>query len=172
MSRCSEIRDLLLEASPQELAGRDDSSVARHVAECPACGKVAALLLEETAALDRALAFQGPPDVDAILDAALGTHGHTGSEDSAAATGDPATRTLTGAGARVLPFPSWTRWTVLAAAAVATILFLQAAPDAGSPGRLASRLSETPPLVESAPNHNVAVMETANPDITVLWFFQ
>ena len=149
MTECRDIRVLLFEADPEELAGTADSALARHVAGCASCGELARTILEETAALDRYL-NEAPrvSDVDAILVAA----GHPGSA--------PTT---------VIRFPRWRRWSALAAAAAITGLLLLR-PDAPQPGSPLV-LPDTPPLVEAAPDQNVAVMSTADPDITVLWFF-
>lgn len=69
----------------------------------------------------------------------------------------------------ILPLRNWRRWAgMAAAAAVAGLFFLN--PDTPTPTPL-PRVAQTPPLVEDAPNQNVAVLETANPEITVLWFF-
>lgn len=152
MNACRDLRARLLEADPRELAGLGPSEVADHVRTCAACGAVAGAILEETAALGRFLAEAGqPPDVEAILTSA----------------GVP--RSEPGAAARVFSFPSWRRWSALAAAAAVVGLLLL---PADAPVEVADIPPlEGRPLVEVPPDRNVAVLPTANPDITVLWFF-
>ena len=144
MMNCLDVRSLLLEAEPEELEGKGSTPLAEHVRTCRACGALAGRILEETAALDGFLGQVGSgPDADAIL---------AGAQE-----------------AKVIPFPAWRRWSaVAAAAAVAGLFFLrEEAPmqivDTNTFGER--------PLVEAAPDQNVAVLATANPDITVLWFF-
>ena len=146
MMSCPDIRALLLEAEPEELAGEGSSQVAEHVRSCPACAAIGRRILEENAELDTFLAqVPSAPNVDAIL------------------KGAEAPR------AKVIPFPAWRRWSaVAAAAAVAGLFFLQG----DAPMQIIDTINfEGAPLVEAAPDQNVAVLATANPDITVLWFF-
>ena len=144
MMNCLDTRSLLLEAEPEELAGEGPTPLATHVRNCSACGALAGRILEETAALDGFLAQAAPaPDVDAILKRAQE--------------------------AKVIAFPAWRRWSaVAAAAAVAGLFFLRG--DAPMQIADTNTFGERP-LVEAAPDQNVAVLATANPDITVLWFF-
>ena len=146
MTSCVDVRALLLEAELEELAGQGPSKVADHVRTCAACGAIASRILEETAELDSILARAlSAPDVDAIL-----------------ATADAPER-------KVITFPTWRRWSALAAAAaVAGLFFFRA--DAPMQVASTNTFMEAP-LVEAAPAQNVAVLGTANPDITVLWFF-
>ena len=152
MTNCLDIRVLLLEAEPEQLAGEGRSPVAQHVRSCEVCGALAGTILEETAALDRFLA-QGPsaPNVDAILSGAAAPGGGSGAESN------------------VVPFPAWRRWAALAAAAaVAGMFFVRG----DAPMQITNvTVFEGAPLVEASPDQNVAVLATANPDITVLWFF-
>lgn len=152
MNSCRDMRVLLLEADLDELAGDGSSPVAEHVRACAGCRDIAGRIVEETRGLDSYLSRgASAPDVDAIL-------GAVGVGD--AATDPPP---------RVLPFTPWRRWTALAAAAAVAGLFFLRADDA--PQVVGPVAFQTPPLVEAAPDRNVAVMPTANPDITVLWFF-
>ena len=149
MSLCAEIRELMLEAEPRALSGEGDDAVAHHLRNCPACAELGRRILDDAEDLRTFLGgWRETPDVDAILEAA----GHF---DKAPAT--------------VLSFPRWRTWAVAAAAAVVAGLLLipGEAPLVESP----RRAPPTPPLVEVAPGQNVAVMATANPDITVLWFY-
>ena len=152
MSQCRDIRALLLEADPEELAGAGPSQVAEHIRTCDACRSVADGILAETAALEEHLAYlPSAPDVDAIL--------------MAAGVGEPTPDARAG----VIRFRSWRKWSALAAAAVvAGLFFLPGDRPLQLPGTLTVG---PPPLVVAAPDQNVAVLPTANPDITVLWFF-
>ena len=53
---CDEALDRMLEADPAELRGEAETGLARHIAGCHRCRAVAAAMLEETAAVDDALA--------------------------------------------------------------------------------------------------------------------
>ena len=152
MNGCPDVRALMLEAEPEALAGRGGDAVAVHLRSCAACAAQARRILEDTEELNRFLAEEpAAPDVEGLLRRAL---------DSPAARRDPG----------VVRFPSWRRWSALAAAAAVTGLLLF---RGDPPLQVAvTSLPHTPPLVESAPTQNVAVMATANPDITVLWFYQ
>jgi predicted anti-sigma-YlaC factor YlaD len=146
MMDCAGVRPLLLEAEPEDLAGVGSSHVAAHVRTCGACGAVAARILDETARLDGFLArAPAAPDVDALVTRAQRRE------------------------KKVIPFPTWKRWSaVAAAAAVAGLLFLRRDVPLQAFDR---HTFDEAPLVEAAPDQNVAVLATANPDITVLWFF-
>lgn len=68
--------------------------------------------------------------------------------------------------------PRWTRWTALAAAAVvATLLLVRSDELPPGPSIVSPLEAATPPTVESA-SEDVAVIETDNPDITVVWFIR
>jgi len=153
MTACERMRPLLLDAEPDALRGEGTSDVAVHVRACPACAARARTILDETQALDRFLGRAADAlDVDEVLRAA----GHPAA--------DPAPAT-------VVAFPSWRRWVPLvAAAAVAGLLLFRGDPSLPPPPPT-PQLSATPPVVEAAPDRNVAVLATANPDITVVWFF-
>lgn len=158
MMACRTVRTLLLDAEAEALRGEGASEAAEHVRTCPACAARAGIVLAETAAIDRFLSVAAPPlDVDAVLSAA----GHR--------MGGGAT---TGHSSRAVPFPSWRRWVPLAAAAaVAGLLLLRDDPGLPPSSSASPAISPAPPLVEKAAHQNVAVLATANPEITVVWFF-
>ena len=150
MISCADFRSLLLEAGPLELDGVGPSPVAAHVRVCDSCRGLAARVRAETAALDAYLTHDPPAlDVDTILIRAA-------------------------AGARPkapIPLRVPRRWTALAvAAAIAALLLL---PGERLPPETPLRPVQTVqlPTVEASAEHTVAVLETSNPDITVLWFF-
>lgn len=171
---CETALEQMLEAGPAALRGEDGGELARHVAECPRCARIAATLLRETGAVDRALdEWARATPADAAADVAL-----------AAAREDPGAGVVPlrhdrGLGAVEVPGAhqwSWTRkaWVPLAAAAaLAGVLFLGRDQGPGaSPSRAAGppvepRVSVTPPSDRSA-----AIMETGNPDITIVWLYQ
>lgn len=161
---CRSMLPLLLEAEPDELRGRGASDVATHVRACPACAARARRVLEAESALDGYLgAARGKLGVDAVL-AAVDVAAPAAAPGAPRSAGSPSSL---GSGVRV---PAWGRWGGLAAAAaVAALLLLPGREPPALP--VVARTEAPPPLVESAEGRTVAVMATADPDITVLWFF-
>lgn len=194
---CEEWLDRILEADPKELRGKASTELARHIDGCPRCGPVAATILRELDAVDAALAryAEGRPlhatdpaadhdagdrgrvdphvAADAATDAALAAVRGTGRPAGAGAPTAPPRRTLT---------TRWTRaaWIPLAAAAAlaAVMLLGRDDPFAGTgpgpaPGERAiaadldPRVSVNPPTDRAA-----AIMETGNPDITIVWLYE
>ena len=161
MSECTRPLEPLLEADPDELRGVGESKTAEHVRSCARCAAAAERVLRHNAALDAALA-QSPdaPDVDALLRRAR------------LQIDEPmrGPRDTTPDGARARAWRRWRRWApVAAAAALAALLLIgDREPELiGTPGAPRTAVA---PLVES-PDQNVAVIQTDNPDITVLWFY-
>lgn len=155
MSACAPFRELLLEAEAAELRGEGESPLACHVRACLSCARAAALVLEETSRLDALLAEAPPLDVDALL-ARAGVR-------SGGAAAAPLTRR----------FPGRRLWVpTAAAAALAALLVWQAAEVQTPPVSVTVAVDRsTLPLVEPAPGQDVAVMQTDDPDITVVWLF-
>jgi len=147
--------EALLEAGAAELRGVGTSAVARHVRACDRCAARAREILTATEELDGALSrFAGAePDVKVILRRA----GHAG----------PVSLAVGGLRRR------W-RWVTLAAAAVAAGVLL------GPPGRRPAPTPAPPPAAEAATlpavvapaSGSVAVIATADPKLTVVWFFR
>ncbi|HSW30534.1 MAG TPA: hypothetical protein VLH75_13695 [Longimicrobiales bacterium] len=158
MNTCPDIRDLLLEATPAELRGEGEGALPAHLRSCEACRRDAALLLRADDALEATLGEGGTPDVEAILElAARPSVGEALPRRARARTW----ATVVG---------RW-RWVGLAAAAaVAGVLLV--AREGGPPPLAPVARSEVPPTVEAASTGGVAILETDNPDITVLWFFE
>ena len=155
---CGDARRALLEAELSTLQGVGDEPLARHVRECPGCSSVARAIVEGEAALGDFLEGAAPRlDPDSVLDAA------GRGEAVEVRPGHPRWRSRIGPGRGLVLLP-------LAAAAAATALFLGRPPSL--PG---------PPYAPPAPSagldvqvpgvSGVAVLETNNPDITVLWLF-
>jgi anti-sigma factor RsiW len=158
MTTCERYRDALLEAEPDDLRGIGQTEVARHIRACPACARAGEIILETTASLNVFLGNEVPvPDLDAVLRRL---------KASEVIPPRQAERPGLVAPRRLSP-----RWAALAAAAaISALLLLPGRPPPLPP--LATVATMTPlPAVESAPGQTVAVFETENPDITVLWFF-
>ena len=144
MISCETARELLLEAEPGELRGEGDGPLAAHLRGCPACRQRAAYVIKETDRLHRA--------IDALP---LPLH--------AAASGS---------GGEAAP----RRWPVLVplalAAGVAALVLVRrhdvTAPS--TPLRVARAIA--PPLDVQVPaGQSVAVFQTANPNIVVIWSY-
>lgn len=160
MTACSSFQEMLLEADPDVLRGEGDSPLAAHVRDCPRCARAATLFLRGADILGETLANNTATPSDEVIDSIIRRARAESMPTSAVAR------------ARTAWFlrPS-ARWVTLAAAAsVAALLFV------GGPRR--PRIPVTPtqiamalPLVDASDESNVAVIQTDNPDITVLWFF-
>jgi hypothetical protein len=74
MNICATMREELLEAAPDELAGVAQTPIAEHVRECRRCGPIARVLVEEHARLGTALTLVQPRlSADAAADDILAT---------------------------------------------------------------------------------------------------
>lgn len=147
---CGEARERLLEADLSELRGEGDSELSRHVRTCARCRRVAQLILEQERALGRALAGQRPRvAVDDALRAAEG------------AARRRRRRVLVGA----VP--------ALAAASVVAMLLVRngGPPLPPQPTRPASEAALLPPSVQAPAGQDVAIFQTDNPNIVVVWLF-
>ncbi len=171
---CDHALERMLEADPVELRPDGETELARHIAACEHCGAIAATLWAELAGLDRALTEYGESaDPDAAAVAALAGVPRSGSTPAPKRSG-PRRR---GAGRRPRALPpvgSPRTWIPLAAAAaLAAVLLIgrsgppPPAPDAVIDAGPATRVSVTPP-----PDRGAAVLETANPSITIVWLYE
>ena len=157
--KCLQARRALLDADLRDLAGEGSSPLAAHLRECPACRARAEAILAGEAELAGALTHPGAiPDLEEILRRA-GTRSRGGETPR-----------------KTFPFAPFTRpgritaaLIPLAAAAVA-VLFLAREPDLPgtefSPSRSFSGLE-----VEAPEGQSVAILQTNNPDISVVWIF-
>lgn len=139
---CTEAYDAILEAELEELRGQGEGDLARHLRECAACRATARRVLEALGALD--LALEGE-------DAAVPT----------ARTGRVRlvqTRRVAAVG-------------LLAAAAAVAILVRR--PQAPERARITARpvASVAVEVDVSTSTRQVAVLSTADPNITVVWYF-
>ncbi len=152
---CTEARDRLLEADLAELKAEVDTDLSLHLQGCIRCRAVA----ERLAAEERTLA--------AALDA---VRPRTGVEEALArAEAESASR------GRVPTFPLRKAWGLVplaAAAAVAGVLITSSGGQLpGEPIDVAAVRHAPAPIVEESTGQNVAVFETENPDIVVVWIF-
>lgn len=165
---CGEIRERILEASAAALAGHGESAVARHVRGCAACRAIASSVLGETERLASDLEHVRPRmgEGDAVRLARQGR----------AAVEDPAVRDR---GRR------WLRWgpvPVAAAAAITALLLTEGprrpgmeetGPAAATRGSEVAVVGEPPAQlsVDVPEQGRIAVFETSDPSVTVVWFY-
>lgn len=160
---CDAALERMLEAEPAALRGEDGSALAQHIAGCDRCARAARVLLEEARAVDRTLAdWAGLGDADAAAEAALRA---SRLQDAAA----PADRS-----AHRAP-RSWgrTAWIPLAAAAALAGVLVLSRVDTPFPAIQAPRGPGLEPTVSVAPptDRAAAIMETENPNITIVWLY-
>ena len=152
MTGCEAWARRLVVASLEELSGRADTELSRHVRDCARCAAEARKIVAANAALRVAMSS---PEVDAAQLIERARHVETGEQRPAAHRLARAPRMLWGALAASM-----------AAATVAVVLLLQ--PSTLEPLPPADR---SQPLVDAA-DYNLVVMPTRNPDITILWFYK
>ncbi len=174
MMTCEGVREQLLEASATALAGRGESAVARHVRSCAACHAVAKRILDETgqlgASFDRIQ--PGMSEEEAVRLALEGRRARAGEPTAVRRAGSRGSR------------HRWRQWAAvpLAAAAAIAALVLTAGPrgqrpEGGDPRALAVPRATTAAVspdelsVDIPEEGRVAVFETTNPTITVVWFY-
>lgn len=149
MMDCRAVRDSLLDADLADLRGARESDVSRHLAGCADCRAAATRILEAEGALLRALQTPEPRrPIESVLAAARAE-----------------------AGRRTMRRRAWRRWAPLAAAAGlgALVWIARREPPLPAP---AQDTRPTPTVTVEAPaGRNVAVLETGNPNIVVIWFF-
>ena len=149
---CRDALRALLEAEPLELKGEGESAVAAHVRECSECRAAAEVLLTGEESLAETLRGQAPPlDVKSVLERA---------------------HSAPGPGRRAWRSAAWKSVVPLAAAAATAFLLLTR--NGGMPP--VAPVSEpslitTAQVLEAPEGMNVAVLETQNPAIAVVWFF-
>ena len=158
MTDCTLPTDRLLEADLAELRGEGDGELARHLAACPRCAAQAREIVRATQAMDDLLHGVRPrPDIDAVI-----ARARMGVEEGARAPE---------------PGSSWPQrsWVGLALAAgiAALVLWSERPPELpGTPLAALPGPESAPPVLDGSQAGGAVVIETDNPDITVLWFFQ
>ena len=148
--KCAEAVQHVLEADPSELRGEQDSPLSAHIRSCAQCRAVADRILEQEQALRDTMSSVRArvPAYEALQRARW----HARRRNSR--------RLLVG----LAP--------ALAAAGLAGILIVgNGGLTPAEPGQAIAIDSERPPLVESAPGQQIAVFETDNPNIVVVWSF-
>jgi anti-sigma factor RsiW len=151
MITCDAARELLLEAEPAELRGVGGGELAAHLRSCAACAARARYILEQQEVLARAL--------DGLQSTVV------------------ADRRLAGARARPVR-PVYRRWEILlplAAAATVGGLFLARRHQPATPTVAPLRMAAARPRpldVQVPAGQSVAVFQTANPNIVVIWSYR
>jgi hypothetical protein len=145
---CEQARRWMLEADLAELRALERSPVADHLAGCDGCRRRAEAIVAGMAELDHALAELARP---------------------------AATRRT--ALLRFRPARAW-RWAAplaLAAGIAAVMLARRPAPAEEPPGVTAERIARVlfapAPVARALDGRGVAVLETNDPDVTVVWFY-
>ncbi|HET7791465.1 MAG TPA: hypothetical protein VFK78_11780 [Gemmatimonadales bacterium] len=147
MITCAEARELLLQADRSELRGGSGSTLGLHLATCDHCRARAARIL----AAEQALA-------DTLLGA---RPRHTAPEALRRASARPARR-----------FPALRRAIPLAAAALLAGLLIVRRAGPPLPRALPAPAGDARNLTVAAPpGRSLALLNTANPDVVVVWFF-
>ena len=161
MTNCMIVREELLDAAPDELAGFASTAVATHVRTCPRCGPLARMILDEQTRLATALSLVQP-----------------GMSAEAAASEVLASR-LAIQDLRIAPEPETRRerfvrlvtsaFPMAAAAALAAYLVY----GDRSPVPYSAQVTEQPATavtITAAPGTGTVILNTADPDITFAWF--
>ncbi len=165
--RCSEARRALLEADLYVLRGEGPTPLAIHIRRCPECRARADALLGGEYALGEALAGAVPaPDPDTIIRLAREEEAALPSRLDVSPPSPPRGWRPTGLG------PGAALWSLAAAAALSALFFFGTDRTPSLPGNQIVLEPEPRGLnVEVPKNQRVAVLQTGNPDISVLWLF-
>jgi len=152
---CEVVRDALLVAEPEELRGEGRGEVVDHLRTCAQCRADAGRIMAGSRALD---AWLGKPGRAPTLAQLAGR-----------VPGDPGSARR-GSWRRARPAVAWI---ALSAAAAAVALLVRPPVRPRHSGNVVEvpRKEEPLPLVQDAGGRSFAVLETEDPDITVLWFF-
>ena len=157
-SACGRPVEALLRAELDELKGTGSTELAGHIRACERCGALARSILAGYETLNDTL--EPAVELNAPRIVALGR--------SRAEAGVRRTSRW-----RFAMPPTWAAATA-AAASIAAVLAL-VLPEPRGPGlepvwQPPATVASAP--VVSAPHHNVAVIQTDDPDITVFWFYK
>ena len=153
MNECTRSFDTLLEADVEELRGLAETELGVHISGCISCAAAARKVLQGNDALDHVLDSAPPIDARALV-ARARLEALPKAEGRAP---NPARR--------------WRGWTALGAAASIAALLVLSDRDVPMPGVELAPRTEVHSIVDVAVGQSVAVIQTDNPDITVLWFF-
>ena len=153
MIECTRSFDALLEADVEELSGVAETDVGVHVRECGRCAAAAQAILDGNDVLDKVLGSVPAIDARALVARAR--------LEAPQRVGKRAPRLTR----------RWRRGAALAAAASIAVVLLLPERDMPMSGVELAPRTEVYSLVEAPADRSVAVIQTDNPDITVLWFF-
>jgi hypothetical protein len=156
--RCDDARIL-------QLAGEGGSDLSLHVRSCLRCAAAAAEILRTTAELEARLTTSVD---EGAVDAVLARLAQAGRRDGPGTNSPPGAR-WRGSARASLWAPLGASLAVAAAAAGLLLVSRDPAPFPEGAPRVAA--TPAPPLVESSGAATLAIIQTDNPDITVLWFF-
>lgn len=165
MSSCDHPGAPPLTAAPDELAGQADTELSRHIRDCPQCSAAARKILAANAALGTVLAERSPTDALRLIAQARSAANTPEGKKDARWSWSLAME----AGWRWVPIAGGG---ILAAAVLLLAVVGSEEPLPGpewDPHEVASEYAAQPLLVD-APGYNVAIIPTANPDITIFWF--
>ena len=169
MTDCNWAKELLV-AAPEELSGEADTALARHIRDCPACTLAAQRILAANTHLDSALGSLPTVDAGALI-ARARSRDAEGSLSASPLRENARAR----AGRPWLAIPQW----ALAGGAAAVVAvgialgtIFETVPPTVPPMPAPSVAKAKHPLLLSAPNRRVAVFQTGNPNITLLWLFK
>jgi hypothetical protein len=152
---CTIVREELLDAAPDELAGIAPTALATHVRDCPRCGPLARMFLDDQARLGAALALVQPR-----ISAAAAASEVLGSEPIALPLRETRRERLVRFVASAFP--------MAAAAALAAYLVY----GGRTPVPYAADVAEPPAhivRITAAPGTGTIVLNTSDPDITFAW---
>jgi len=142
---CADIREAILEADSQALRGEGTSAVAQHVQSCLQCRRLAERIVAEETKLRGALAGLAP---------------RASADDASQRAAREARRRLR------------RRRVLIAGLAAAAIGGLALWPRARPPLSPPAPVSVVQPFIQTTPDQNIIVYQTANPDIVVVWLYQ
>lgn len=162
---CEAAREAMLECEPAELEGVGNTALAAHLRSCAACRRRAGVLVAELRDLDRALATLAATQTPAPANGARGL--------AADVSGDARWQRL------------WRLAAPVAVAAALAVLVLawprgSSTPRSGHPAAVAgspvgpreAAATRGPELrVRVPPDARVAVFQTRDPSVAVVWFF-
>ena len=168
--RCEDARARMLMADPAALAGRSPGPLAEHLAGCEACAAAAGAILARDAELDTALATLARREAPAsILEAAPRGKAATTATSTSPPIEAISAGPLPAHRARLVRRALATMLPLAAAAALAILLLPSPEPEA--PAAVPGNDPPGHTVVNAVSGRGVAVMQTRNPDITVVWNF-
>ena len=155
MIDCAVVREEMLDAAPDELAGVAPTALATHVRDCPRCGPLARMFLDDQARLGAALALVQPR-----ISAAAAASEVLGSEPIALPLRETRRERFVRFAATAFPMAA-------AAALAAYLVYGDRAPVPYSAG-----IREEPAQlvrITAMPGTGTIVLNTSDPDITFAW---